>query len=190
LSLIGPRGMLRLALSGRLVVDPWPVHPVRSTSLVLHLGNRGRRLLESEDPLDLTDPREAERNAGPEFEFSRLEVRPGDFLLLRTHERLRLPADLAGVLSNLSHLARLGLDVHLGSTFVQAGFGSTRPTPLTLEVSSRNPTPLTLRPMMPICHLALAEIRGSHPILGTYDGTEGLAPSLISTELASPEGRP
>jgi dCTP deaminase len=87
-------------------------------------------------------------------------LNPGGFLLAGTVEKVGLSEDVGGQLSNLSGLARLGLNVLL-STHVAPGFGSKEPKAFTLEIHNVSPFSLILKPGMRICHLILHRMNSS-----------------------------
>lgn len=78
-------------------------------------------------------------------------MKPKEFLLASTVERVALPTDLAARVEGKSSLGRLGLAVHITAGFVDPGFQGQ----ITLEVVNEAPWPIVLRPMMPIAQLCL-----------------------------------
>lgn len=55
------------------------------------------------------------------FEAEEVKLKPGEMVLGRTLERIELPANIAGRLEGRSSFARLGLAVHVTSSFIQPG---------------------------------------------------------------------
>jgi dCTP deaminase len=88
-------------------------------------------------------------------------LKPQQFILGRTLERVELPTDkgtphLAARIEGKSSRARAGLMVHFTSPTVHPGwFG-----PLTLEMINLGPMTLLLRPGMHIAQLIVEEVRG------------------------------
>lgn len=78
-------------------------------------------------------------------------LRPGDFLLGCTLERVTLPPDLAARVEGKSSLGRLGLTVHVTAGFIDPGFSGQ----ITLEIANLSGKPIRLRRMMPIAQLCL-----------------------------------
>ena len=71
-------------------------------------------------------------------------IRPGDFVLGITHERVELPLEsaIAARVEGRSTLARMGLAVHLTAPTIQAGWSGK----ITLEMVNLGPWPIKLRP--------------------------------------------
>ena len=66
-------------------------------------------------------------------EFEQLELKPGEFMLLRTNEVIKVPNGIAGIVKGKSSIARQGLMVECAG-FVDPGFSGT----ITLEVKNLN----------------------------------------------------
>ncbi|MET7363234.1 dCTP deaminase [Streptomyces sp. NPDC005562] len=78
-------------------------------------------------------------------------MKPGDFVLASTVERIALPDDLAARVEGKSSLGRLGLAVHVTAGFIDPGFAGQ----VTLEIANLSPWPIRLRRQMPIAQLCL-----------------------------------
>ncbi len=88
-------------------------------------------------------------------------LRPQQFILGRTLERVELPVDrgtphLAARIEGKSSRARCGLMVHFTAPTVHPGWAG----PLTLEMINLGPMTLLLRPGMHIAQLIIEEVRG------------------------------
>lgn len=88
-------------------------------------------------------------------------LRPGRFVLGRTHERVELPigADgecLAARVEGKSSYSRCGLLVHFTAPTIHAGFNGT----ITLELYNLGPVDITLYPKAPICQLIVETVKG------------------------------
>jgi dCTP deaminase len=86
-------------------------------------------------------------------------IRPGEFVLALTRERVELPRQsrLAARVEGRSSLARLGLAVHLTAPTIHAGFRGY----ITLEITNQGPIPIKLRPGLAICQLILEHVFGT-----------------------------
>jgi dCTP deaminase len=78
-------------------------------------------------------------------------MKPGDFLLGSTVERVTLPGGLAATVEGKSSLGRLGLTVHVTAGFIDPGFSGQ----ITLEIANLSGLPIRLRRLMPIAQLCL-----------------------------------
>ncbi|MBZ5618918.1 MAG: dCTP deaminase [Acidobacteriia bacterium] len=156
-----------LIQSGRLTIDPFDDRMVRPGSICLRLGSHALRPLFT-DTVDVGDS-----TTYPQYETmgeDEIVVPPRTVVLVNTLERIALPRSLAGWMSNLSGLARLGLSVVL-SNYVSPGFGESAPSTLALEVSHPFNESVRLRPGMRICHLVL--MRLSRDATTSYDEQVG-----------------
>jgi dCTP deaminase len=89
-------------------------------------------------------------------------LKPGKFLLAKTHEEVTLPLDgkrpqLAARIEGKSSFARCGLLVHFTAPTIHAGFSGT----ITLEMANFGPFDLILKPRMYICQLIVEEVVGT-----------------------------
>jgi dCTP deaminase len=89
-------------------------------------------------------------------------LRPGRFVLGRTHERVELPItdgieSLAARVEGKSSYARCGLLVHFTAPTIHAGFSGT----ITLELCNLGPFNISLYPLRPICQLIVETVRGT-----------------------------
>lgn len=107
-------------------------------------------------------------------------LRPGEFALGCTAERLRLPNDLVARVEGKSSLARLGLAVHATAGFIDPGFEGQ----ITLELSNLSPYSIKLRPGMKIAQLSFQFMDapakrpyGHKDLNSKYQGQEGATPS-------------
>lgn len=101
--------------------------------------------------------------------WSTYELAPGRMLLVAVENPLRLGSGLMGMIGGLSHLARVGLAVHVGSPYVLPGWKGR----LTLELVNTGPGTLQLRHGMPLARLLIFAVTGGsrtaaspHPFYG------------------------
>lgn len=150
---------------GRLVIEPFDVAMLKPASYVLRLSSQIMRW-NADAAIDLLEPDAAGLALGPTESADPIVLGPGALVLGATLERVGIPEDHVGQLTNLSHLARFGLSVTQGSSLVSPGYGREAPTALTLELHSVNPSVLNLRPGMPVCHLTVARLTGERDRMG------------------------
>ena len=174
--------------SGALGIDPYSEAQLRGASYVLRLGGRFRRWLPGQSMIRMWSPSAAGAALGPPEAAGSLTIDPGNFVLGCTLERIRLPADLTGRISPLSHVARFGLGITCGADFINPGFGGAAASMLTLELYNHNSRPLELLAGMPIAHLHLVaigtEVDGSPP-RSIYEGSDPLTEPLLFEEWGS-----
>jgi len=61
------------------------------------------------------------KEAMEHFNAEEVELKPGEMVLGKTLERIELPSNIAGRLEGRSSFARLGLAIHVTSSFIQPG---------------------------------------------------------------------
>jgi len=154
---------------GLITISPLEQTLIRPASINLRLGT-SFLLPETDVTVDLKS-----RETFPkyyELDANIFTLEPKKLVLANTHERIGLCRNVAGWLSNVSGLARLGLNV-VGSNLVSPGFGEDEPTTLTLELYNFLDKPIKIYSGMRICHLVLFEVLtkssiGYDELVGTY----------------------
>jgi len=86
---------------------------------------------------------------------------PGEFVLGRTKEKIKLPEDVCGLLSGRSRFARFGLSVHSTAMFINLGSNNRQ----VFEIKNNSNNPITLKPGLKIGQLLF--VRGGK---GKYRG--------------------
>ena len=165
--LLSDRTIRALVDSGEVKVDPMPKDgQFQPISLDLTLGTSYCKLGRIDD--------EAERR----FETSWTLIRPGEFFLAATRERLVLPNHIAGIVHGKSTWARKGLMVEAAG-LVDPGFEGT----ITLELKNMAHRPLSLAAGSAICQITFhATDMG---VLRPY-GSAGLGSHYQGQERAEP----
>jgi dCTP deaminase len=143
-----------LLLDGSLVVISEKDLNIRPGSICLHLAAEVMVFDMPPQPVDLSKSITYPELVGEKIFDEGYILNPGQFILAGTMEKVGLNESIGGELSNLSGLARLGLNVLL-STHVAPGFGGKEPKAFTLEIHNVAPFPLVLHAGMRICHLIL-----------------------------------
>ena len=166
--LLSDRDILYEMACHGLVIENAEDPQFQPASVDLRLGLALRKL--GKDPFLIT------RNGYP--------LRPWQFILGDTWERICIPPHLAAQFMGRSSLGRLGLQVHCTAGFVDPGFQGT----LTVELCNLSNQVITLTPGQPIgqlCFLRLSSVAQrpyGHPELGShYQGQAGPAASALLT---------
>ncbi|MEE1774832.1 hypothetical protein AB0D58_35050 [Streptomyces sp. NPDC048210] len=148
----------------------WPGQ-LRGDGLLLTLGSPLQPLIApSTQVIDLADQASIDDLYGePVTDWTSHEMKPGEMLLASVEQPLRLGAGVMGMIGGLSHLARVGLVVHVTSPFVLPGWNGH----LTLELVNTGPAVLRLHHGMPLGRLLVFALDGprcddvaSHPFYG------------------------
>lgn len=106
-----------------------------------------------------------------------LEIQPGDFALVMTHEKLRLPNAMLGRFGLRSEYARMGLLATVGPQ-VDPGFEGR----LVIGIVNFSCQSIKLQYLTPFCSLELQRLgtSASIPYKGPYQGQEHLTDKIIS----------
>ncbi|MBO1329502.1 dCTP deaminase [Acetobacter suratthaniensis] len=171
--------------AGTLEIEPYSEIQLRGASYVLRLGRRFRRWLPGHTPVRTwTASASGDALAAPE-DMEIFTIQPRDLVLGCTRERIRIPSDIVGQISPLSHVARFGLGVTCGADFVNPGYGGSAASMLTLELYNYNSRPLELCAGMPIAHLRFVTL-GEQAVFDTpcsiYEGNDSLTAPLLFEE--------
>jgi deoxycytidine triphosphate deaminase len=145
---------------------------LRGDSLLLCLGSPIQPLVAFSpgQVVDLTDQDSIDALYGPpEHDWQSFDLPPGHVALCQAHCPVRLGSGLAGAISTLSHLARVGLATHVASPWVLPGWDGY----LTFELSNAGPVTLQLKHGMPVARLVIFRMEGvtrpmaRHPFYGS-----------------------
>ena len=180
----------RLVDEGRIEIRPWDAALVQPASVDLRLGSSFQVFHNHRVPaIDLQSLPEDLTEQVVVDEGKPFVIHPGEFVLGRTLEWVRLPEDLVARIEGKSSLGRLGLIVHATAGFVDPGFEGT----LTLEITNLTRVPIKLYAERPIAQLSFmtldrpAERPYGHPDLGShYQGQVEATASRYGTEPAPP----
>jgi dCTP deaminase len=154
-AMLSGREIAALVGSGELALNPFDRGMVRPSSYALRLAPRLLAVCGTEPAsVDGFDGSSEVRTVAAD-RAGTFRIEPGVLYLAASEEAVGLPADVAGMLSVVSRLARLGLGVNTGATLVQAGYGHDGLCALTFEVVNFASRAVSLRPGMPFCHLTL-----------------------------------
>ena len=161
----------RLVEEGRIVIDPWDPAMVQPASVDLRLGPSFQVFHNYRvAAIDLNDLRDDLTEPVEVAEDEPFVIHPGEFVLGRTLEYVRMPDDIVSRIEGKSSLGRLGLIVHATAGFVDPGFEGT----LTLEITNLTRVPIKLYAGRPIAQLSFmtldrpAERPYGHPDLGSH----------------------
>ena len=150
---------------GRVRIDPLEEDQIGPASIDLHLGEELRVPdPAATDPVDVseaTDPTSATLVVQLDRPYV---LMPGKTVHGVTRERVRLPPDLCGWIEGRSHVARLGLMVHVTAGFMHPGVDNHQ----VLEMSSVAPTPLVLHAGSRICQIILQRTEGEATYRGRF----------------------
>jgi dCTP deaminase len=124
--------------NGEIVITPFDPKNLKSSSYTFTLGKRLRKL-KQEQELDLRVDPVLEEIPFPEDGFV---LRPGEFILAETAEKVSLNGKVACTLSTRATIAMAGVDVMQSSSYCEPDTDNT----FTLEISNAGSMPVRLFP--------------------------------------------
>ncbi|MBX7137366.1 MAG: dCTP deaminase [Oligoflexia bacterium] len=151
--------------SGQLIVEPFSDELVKSAGVTLHLGEKILKPM----PGKIVDVR---KKTVPDFEELTITLerpyalRPGEFLLGHTYQRITVGNSLGFFIEGRSTLARVGLTIVQTAMLVYPGH---RNRAVTLELANHGPNTILLYPKMKIARVALFLLKT--PASEEYDDT-------------------
>ena len=108
-----------------------------------------------------------------------IELKPGDFVLLRTLETVTISNNYCALCEGRSSIGRLGLTIHVTAGFTDPGYKGT----LTLECKNLSDTTIKLYAGMRICQLIVMEVKNnSKNYNGKYQYGVDPEPSKINQD--------
>jgi dCTP deaminase len=130
---------------GRVRIEPaLPEERVSQVSIDLTVGRRFTKLAIKPGylPAIYVDPSLWEsKDLWETIESDIYRLRPGEFILAHTLERVTLPPDLVGLVEGRSSFARVGVSSHVTAPKIDPGFAGT----ITLEMFNFSSVPVDLR---------------------------------------------
>lgn len=151
MSILVDHEILKEISEGKLIIEPYDQTLIQPNSYDVRLSNR---FSWHDAGAEIIDPYESKSvlQGLVHIVDDSIVVKPGQFVLGATLERVCLPRDIVGQLTGKSSLARLGVMVHVTAGFIDAGF-SHPPAQITLEIVNVGNRPVRLHAGMPIAQM-------------------------------------
>ena len=154
--------ILKLAKSKKLAITPFVKENIGPASIDLTLGKEFRVYKKSQR-IDITEKSDY-KEFTEELIADKITLRPGDFVLGVSEERIKLPEEICGTLTGRSRFARLGLAIHATASLVQPGVNNKQ----VFEISNLSDNELVLHAGTKICQLMLETVKGKAKYKGTF----------------------
>ena len=176
---------------GMLIVEPFDDALVQPNSYDVRLDNKFSWHDPKDDRFEVIDPfvPESVQSGVVQTVADNIVIKPGEFILGATLERVCLPDYIVGQLTGKSSLARLGVMVHVTAGFIDAGF-SHPPAQITLEIVNVGNKPVRLHAGMSIAQMvftktAVCQVPYNQKPSAKYNGQAAAAHSLYYLNSAS-----
>lgn len=98
-----------------------------------------------------------------------LDLKPGEMLLGRTHEKISMPKNLVGKINTRSSFARLGISTACNCDLINPGYVGHVP----LEITNSTSSTIRVRPYLSLCQIFVLPIDGKE--LASYADVEFLS---------------
>lgn len=181
--ILSDRDIVERIDDGSLVIEPFKESNVEPSSVDLRLGSDAK--LVAAPGLKSSIPVETKRRDDTFLQYTDvtlrdggLEIKPGDFIIASTEERVEVPDDLVAKVLGRSSLGRLGVSVHQTAGYIDPGFKGE----ITLELSNHGPAPVMLHTGQRICQIVFTKLTSpaekpyGHE-KSQYQNQEGATPS-------------
>jgi len=159
------------------IIDPYKAANLQPSSYDVTLGDEFWMHYNLDTPIVLADRPPSHELGSTCVADKQYTIRPMEFVLAATRERITMPTDLVGRLEGKSSIGRLGLIVHATAGYVDPGFVGW----LTLEMFNLSPRPIILDVGMRIAQISFETIKPpakpyGHRDLGSHYQNQGRAP--------------
>jgi len=153
-------------------IEPFHKDNVQPASYDLTLAEDFLKPCESMLPRNITEK--------PQYNQTIPLVKPGEFLLASTVEKITLPNGLCGRVEGRSSIGRLGLFIQ-NAGWIDSGFSGQ----ITLELFNASRTPIELKPGMRICQAIFERAHRSKNLYdGKYQNQKGTTGSKIEQDFS------
>lgn len=158
-------------IEGKIIIQNYSEDCIRSSSYLLRLNEI---VLEKINTSSLIDTKSTDLSELFEKKIISEEgfvIEPNKLYLFSSFEKVSLSKDIAGLMTQLSSMARIGLSVNFSSILVSSTFGNNNPSSLTFEVINLSNNPIKVYPYVKFVHLCL--FNHSTPSSYIYNGIYG-----------------
>jgi dCTP deaminase len=147
---------------GNIKIEPFSLEQLGPASVDLHLSNEFRVFRNIREVVEIRGSVNYEDVTEKITVKDHMILMPGEMVLGITREKVTLSPNLCGWLEGRSRFARLGLLVHISTSFMQPGISNKQ----CLEITNFSPMSLGLCPGTSICQFIFQRTVGA----ATYEG--------------------
>ena len=150
---------------GIIKIEPFDKKSVGPASIDLTLGDKFRIYKNTHETVRLnSDEFDSDKYSDLVTVNDSITLQSGQTILGITTEKITLPSNICGWIQGRSRFARIGLMVHISSSFIQPGIANQQ----VLEIYNAGPLSITLYPGVAICQLILEETLGNASYRGSF----------------------
>ncbi|MDD5239464.1 MAG: dCTP deaminase [Candidatus Nanoarchaeia archaeon] len=155
--------LIDMIKKGIVKITPLKMDQIGPGSIDLSLGNEFRLYPPDSKSIRVTEGTDFKRYT-KKITAEEIIIRPGDFVIGITKEKIKLPENICGWLQGRSRFARLGLTIHMTASFVQPGSENRQ----VLEMFNLGPHPLAIKAGERIVQLVLERTEGRGKLTGKF----------------------
>lgn len=151
MSILSDSDIKRAIQKGEIKITPQPSpEQIGAGSVDFTLSNEFSRIKESLKKGKIYDLNKIEyTDLFEEIKADSMVLKPGELVLAKTLEHLTLAPDICGWIQGRSKYARLGISVHVASSFIHPGASNKQ----VLEIINFSPVQVTLHAGMKLCQI-------------------------------------
>lgn len=175
--ILADKTIRELNSKNEITIEPIGEKTIQPASVDLSLGTSwSQPIVRSNGRAKLTELSEADNWS---WHDEKMLITPGAFVLATTRERVRLPANVAGMISGRSSVGRAGLFVE-NAGYVDPGFDGH----ITLELYNASPNTIEIEAGTRVAQLILIQMDGAaaEPYSGKYNGQTDATPSKMAED--------
>lgn len=169
-------------ISKKIIIEPsYDINNIQAAGIRVHLNDK-ILIPKSGQTIDIKNPSDLEYNEHS-LKDSSYTIKPGEFLLTSSIERVKMDRSLVAFIDGRSTIARLGLTIHLSSTTIDGNYKEPRGT--TLEMKNAGNFSIIINYKDPVGMIVFAELKDAvlQDPTSQYQGQNGVAPpNLIGTK--------
>ena len=154
---------------GTIVIEPLDKQKIGPASIDLTLDKTFRVFKSLHTPIELnSDTFDVDAVSEVITVDKSITLQSKQTILGMTVEKVTLPPNICGWIQGRSRFARIGLMVHISSSFIHPGISNKQ----VLELFNAGPIPITIYPGISICQIIFEETIGNASYTGQFQGQQ------------------
>ncbi len=154
--------ILKLVKSKKIAITPFKEENIGPASIDLTLGKEFR-VYKKKSKIDMNENTDY-KDYTEQIVTDSITLKPNEFILGISEERIKLPDNICGTLCGRSRFARLGLIIHATASFIQPGIDNKQ----VFEIKNLSENDIILHAGTRISQLSLEQMKGKAKYNGSY----------------------
>ncbi|MBI5871946.1 dCTP deaminase [archaeon] len=160
--------IIKMLRKGKIKIEPLNLANIGECSVDLRLGNEFG-LMDKGKRIEINENADFKKYSKV-IKAKQIQLKPGDFILGLTKERITLPENILGLLAGRSRFARFGLLVHATAPLVNPGVCNKQ----VFEIKNISQNTLVLKSGTKIGQILFAQAKGRGKYKGRFARQEGI----------------